>query len=487
MVGAADDNLDYINILTHFVESACGPATDQVPLGTTGYSPLRSGYLGIRRADVVDVFGRKRRVIDPNRVSDAKKVVVSWQMRPPVDGGGQIYLPPRLARPARLRFDLLSAADDGVVTSPHPSTSPVRGWIVPNHLDNSLMLFSPIGQPLGSLGAFGAQTTVAWQPAPGRPAQTIDQDLAGDILAHLRKFADFIHGQPRAFFDDLMLAIAGAHTYILPADAQAAQALAVLIGQPLALVRAGLRLELAGLPAFETSLDQVRAALSANTGTAYDWTRRSEAGLAKVEFPVRLGDRDHLEDGLVGFLLDSADPYDTLYAPAAKTTGGTGITRPAPDTVRVRANANIDPPATPYSNPTEQISALLDVSVQPARTLVTLLMDPRASVHAAMGILPVKEISLPAEIYSRALRSIEVAFFTHPLLRGAQGVDPPVPDEAGYLWRWTMGVKQGGTVQPHNEPLLGYLIGDRAHFSFSPQLAQDGWLTLVPQPKDDQR
>ena len=117
-----------------------------------------------------------------------------------------------------------------------------------------------------------------------------------------------------------------------------------------------------------------------------------------------------------------------------------------------------------------------------------MLIDPRASVNATTGILPIKDLALAPEIYGRAMRSIEVSFFTHPILRGAQALDLPTPPEPGFTWAWTMGVKSGGTVQPSNEALAPSAAGDRAGFDFSPQVAQDGWLTLVPAPpaKDQQ-
>jgi hypothetical protein len=148
----------------------------------------------------------------------------------------------------------------------------------------------------------------------------------------------------------------------------------------------------------------------------------------------------------------------------------------------LKLRANIDPPAARFADAAAQTAVLRDAAVPPIRTAVTLLMDPRASVHATTGILPIKAIDLPSEIYSKALQSIEVAFFTHPVLRGSQGLALPVPDESGFIWRWTMGVKQGGAAQPHDEDLLEIQIGDRAHFSFTPQVAQDGWLKLVPRP-----
>jgi hypothetical protein len=162
------------------------------------------------------------------------------------------------------------------------------------------------------------------------------------------------------------------------------------------------------------------------------------------------------------------------------------VRRPAPDTLRLKPRAALDPPDAPYPGRADQVAALADATQRSAGLAVTLLIDPRASVHAATGILPVKDISLPEETYARALQAIEVAFFTHPVLRGAQALELPIPEEAGFLWRWTMGIKQDGIAQPSDEDLPTPSIGDRALFNFSPQVAQDGWLKLVPRPTDSE-
>ncbi|HEY4281184.1 MAG TPA: hypothetical protein VGM91_23420 [Conexibacter sp.] len=481
-LSADTDTVDYANVLTHFVAWASAGRADQAPLGAAGFNPLRSGYLSVARVEVVDVFGRRRPVIQSDVAADAAKVVVSEQLQPPPQAQAQIGLPPRLAQPARLHFEWVSGNDARLVTNDAPSTSPVTGWVVSNYLDNSLMLFAPSGSPLGSLGVFGAQSTVAWQSAPGNPARPMEVDLGGADLDHFRKFATFILGRSRAFFDALTAAIENAHTYILADGDRGQQPYAVLMGRPLALVRAELRLELAGLPAFNTSLDAVSAGMPAGGTGPYDWTRRDDAGLRGVDFPVRLGDRHQLSDGLVAYLLDGPDPYDTLYAPGATQTGGTGVRQPAPDTLLLKPRAALDPPSAPYADAAAQIAALQDATQRTVGAAVTLLIDPRASVHATTGILPSKEITLPAESYARALQSIEVAFFTHPVLRGAQGLELPVPDEAGFAWRWALGSKATGVAQPVEEDLPLPLTGDRAQFNFSPQVAQDGWLKLVPHP-----
>jgi hypothetical protein len=481
-LGAGTNTLDYGNVLTHFVGWAAAGLSDQMPRAGVGYNPLRSGFVDFVRADVVDVFGRKRSMVAPTTPDLATKIVVSWQMSPPEDASAQINLPPRLAQPSRLLFEWVSATDENVVTNSHPATSPVCGWIVWNYLDNSLALFAPSGRPLGSLGVFGGQTSVTWQSAPGNPARDINADLSDPALAHLKKFAIFVYGKSRDFFDAFKSAIENAHTYILPDHARGEDPFAVFMGRPLALVRSSLRLELAGLPAFDTDLTALRASMAATPG-AYDWTRRNTAGLLDVDFPVRLGDRNHLADGLVAYLLDGPNPYDAIFAPAAPDTGDPAVRKPSPDTICLKLRPGIDPPGAPYADAARQTAALQDVGTPPLRTPVTLLMDPRASVSATMGILPVKAIDLPAEVYAPALESIEVAFFTHPVLRGVQGLSLPTPAEDGFHWRWTMAAKKDGVAQPQDQDLLDYNIGDRAHFSFSPQVALEGWLKLVPDPQ----
>ena len=481
-LGAGTDTFAYANVLTHFVGAAAGALADQVPLGAAGFNPLRSGGLTFVKATVVDVFGRRRTVIDSSVAADADKVVVSAQLQPPTGLDAPIGLPPRLAETARLRFDWVSGNDGKVVSNSAASTSPVTGWLVFNHLDNSLMFFAPSGAPLGSLGVFGAQANVTWQSAPGHPARTMATDLGDPNLAHLLKFGNFLLGKPRAVFDALTTSIEDAHTYILPDSSEADLPYAVLMGRPLALVRAELRLELPGLPAFNSALASVQASATANGAGPYDPTLRDDSGLSGVTFPVRLGDRDNLADGLVGYLIDSADPYATLYAPAAPDTGGTAVQRPGAETLLLTLHPALDPPGTPYANAAAQTAALRDPSVRPPGKAVTMLIDPRASVNATTGVLPIKELALAAEIYGRALRSIEVSFFTHPILRGAQALDLPAPSEPGFTWAWTMGVRSGDTTTPSNEPLTPSANGDRASFDFTPQEAQDGWLTLVPQP-----
>lgn len=480
------DNFAYANSPTHFVAATAGEQTVLNPGGAAAiFDPIRAGYFDLVSVDVVDVFGRKRRLLDPSVVADRAKIVSGSAVKPGVHSSPnpdhQVYLPPRLAESARLRFRWLAADSEEVEVNSHPTTSPICGWVVPNHLDNSLALFSGSGDALGSLGVEGSQTTVTWRSPAGRAPASIASDLAS-ANPTLRDLAQSIYGKDRSLFSALTDAIEDAHTYILPGDKQAAQALAVLMGRPLAVVKAGLRLEFEGLPPLDSSSAALEQAMKANDGAPYDWTKRDCAALTKVEFPARLGDRNHLEDGLVAYVLGDRGPFAAIYAPAAAATGSTGVVRPSADTITLAPEAALDPPASPYASAAEQIADLRNCDAADRQQIVTLLIDPHAKVHAATGVLPVKAIGLPPDVYAAALRKIAVSFFTHPILRSRQSLELPIPNEPGYAWGWTTGVLQAGVEQPNNESLGQHQLGDRAQFSYSPQLLEDGWLRLEQDP-----
>ena len=77
-----------------------------------------------------------------------------------------------LAQPMRLDFRLLDATSDAIRSNSSDATSPICGWLLPNHLDNSLMVFDAAGQNLGELIEIVKDegTGVRWDAAPGSDA-----------------------------------------------------------------------------------------------------------------------------------------------------------------------------------------------------------------------------------------------------------------------------------------------------------------------------
>src|SRR4029077_6100029 len=173
--------------------------------------------------------------------------------------------------------------------------------------------------------------------------------------------------------------------------------LSLLLGRPLALVRATLELELAGLPASDQGLQSI-----GNFDTK---------GFPKLKFPARLGEAQKDTDGLIGYFTD---------APQAETSGAF---YPA-------AGAK----GTPYPGAIEYGHTLaLDCETP---VTLTLLMDPRAKVHAITGILPKRAVTLPPRVSSAAKSAKDTFFQVAPLVSPGGAVIMPKPSDDYGNWPW---------------------------------------------------
>src|SRR5205085_7105147 len=107
--------------------------------------------------------------------------------------------------------------------------------------------------------------------------------------------------------------------------------LSVLIGRPVALVQALLRLELLGPPAINQSF----ACLSAESFTETD------NGTTQVQFPAVLGDIDQMDDGLVGYFLQAGDrskfDFTSFFTEGADGPGANGVVQPVQGTITLTA------------------------------------------------------------------------------------------------------------------------------------------------------
>ena len=54
-----------------------------------------------------------------------------------------LQLAPRLLQHARLDIRLLDAIDDSKVYQVDQNVMPISGWVLPNHLDGSILVFAP--------------------------------------------------------------------------------------------------------------------------------------------------------------------------------------------------------------------------------------------------------------------------------------------------------------------------------------------------------
>ena len=386
---------------TEQVRLAVGDRRRVAPVPLNDFNPIRSGVMSILRLRLMDTFGQVKADLNP------EQLIVTEKMTPPSDynppgGRDWVYLPPRLVQPSRLNFRWLSASQGEHESNSHPMTTPICGWLLPNNLDNSLMVYDSQGQALGSV-----DQEAKWEPAPGRDVGVQIGDIAN---SYLRKVVDRLTSDANdkrgEFINNFITVIDSALENIEPENFAQHQDLALLMGRPVAVVRASLKLELQGLPAINHGWNVFRQDL----GRDY----RDTDNLTKVEFPVRIGEDRQLNDGLVGYWQEGEDGSlgNIFYAPQSG-----GVT---------------DKQIETHSG--DPLNVCLTIEEPPQA--FTLLMDPRGKVHATSGVLPTKVIDLPPDYYTEALKKIEITFLSVPILTEAYRIKLPLPKEAGYTWSW---------------------------------------------------
>lgn len=421
------------------------------------YSGVRAGYAELV-LQVMDPFGRKR----PVQVSNL--YIADSLVARAADGTvapGVIYLQPRVAQESRLLYRWLAAdTTEYDEMNVHPATTPICGWLLPDHLAVGFFLYTAQGDPLGSLTLRADGSGIVWQATPGDQA-TIDADLA-TVMAHqnphLRELALALGAATPARFRAFWQAADTAITQIVPSAQSSQSGLATLVGRPLALVQASLRFERQGLAA----LDQTFATLSGGRFTDTD----HQTG--HVRFPVVIGDLERLDDGLVGYFRQSDgvghDGYDTgVFYSQAASGADPGVVKPGPDNLLLQAQAT---PETALGTPRSE-------------TKLLMLVDPRAAVHATMGIVPTQTLVIPPDQYTDTLAGLELTFHVFPLLRAPSGPAMPLPAITGYDWSWITEESDGQSRSWAVDPDLSQPTAD-AVWQYSPQSLTEGWLRLNP-------
>ena len=441
------------------------------------FGPFRGGFGTIHGLEIVDAFGQRMILNTKGKhPSGAQRAIPSHALAPAAGDtahADDIFFPPRLLPPARVWFKGLSAAfdpnikgfdDDFVEMNDHPATSPVCGWVVPNKLDRSLFFYTPEGAPIGSFGLEHGDNVYRTRAGNlANPRDLLDKDIGpsqGPALVnrHLFDFMWYLHGQNGNFLAAFVDTIETSEHHMVPANFAQNVPLSVLMGQPLALTRAVLALETLGgtlpLSQADYSVQAVFSQDVLNGRFRYaDRQAASSAALGEVQVPIRLGNLEDFDDGLIGYLIETkaqGGPYTTFFAPAAPQQAPDGIARPEFDTLSTALN---EKPIT-----------------------LTVLMDPRGAIHATTGILPVDRLAIPPDQYERAMSRLELTFFTHPVLDGRAGLALPLPEVGGFEWSW---------VQPGAEgplPLAAKSSDDVATYNFSPQTLREGWTRLARAP-----
>ncbi|MEU0939032.1 hypothetical protein [Embleya sp. NPDC005971] len=436
------------------------------------FQQIRSGQFAFTRLNVVDRFGRALPVVIPDELelrdtigqgtpAHAFRPSLPGDVTPGLDENGEpitvvdrdrgrfVETKPRLPQPARTRLNLLSARDDTHVLDDEAAADAIGAWLVPNHLDRTLLCYAADGAPLGSVAATvmpDGRTVPHWRPLPGS-RHLVPGDLA-DEHAHLYALVVELLATDRTTLRTLLRGVDRALTTIAPnGDQDPPTTVGRLLGRPLALVRARVRIDLDGPtyrdPSWRHLLDP------------------PDPEYPRYRWPVRMGERDELGDGLVGYyqerdytglhtVLDEADlaDLDDEHDYLRPIDAGHGLALPA------RPPREHDPSSAAY---------------------VSLLLDPYGAVNATTGILPTARLRVPARAFEESLGAIEAGFRLDPVFTvDAPDTDTlilPRPSDRHGTWTWAQSAPadtwtthptrpaDAAPALPHPRPILraGYL------------------------------
>jgi hypothetical protein len=341
--------------------------------------------------------------------------------------------PPRLSAPARVRLRLVGSAGrgptdavDAVVDEADPGgmVNPVAGFLLPDHVDESLEVFDVAGTALGELLVTGQGGPggggVVWEPAPGRPVP-VDAPPAAGLAAEQASLAALAAGMveadaaaraggalPPGAESALSALLRAVDTTLWTVDTVAGAGsaeVAAIVGRPVAVVRAVLELDVAD----DLDLLTLDGAGRAARAAAY-------ADLAQAPVTVRLGEMTRPDDGLLAWFLDDdfthARLVDRVVADLAREAGrGKGH---LVEWGRTPTDPPVDPITHPYVVADDEIELRLGVP-----RMVTLLMSPGAAVHVTSGVTPRTATRLQRAWFAAGLDALVPSIRVGPVL-----VDP---------------------------------------------------------------
>jgi len=423
------------------------------------FEGLRGGQFYFTRLTVVDRFGQTVEVVNdqnsaifvPMPANDLVPDMPVLSQNP----ARFLQMSPRLLQPARLDFTLVSANDDSQTFELAPQVNPICGFLLPNHLDGGLLVYDSAGTHLGELRP-GIDTDghlkVIWEAFGNRTFAHME-DLV-PLYPHLGGFLSGLQSAGPNVFQNFLAAIDETLWTVDPAGERIDPYLPVLVGRPIALVRAQIQLSLEHDPLQDPA-----------------WPLTffpQEPPFPGYPFSVRLGNQHDRQDGLLGFFNASDySRFNTVHAPDL---------------------SDLLPENPPYLHVIGP-GNFLDLRFNGPAAYLTLLLDPRAGVGAQTGLTPLKRLEVPAEFVDPALHALEITFRTGPLLVPKQvtieasassfqqievpALLTPLPAEKNGRWSWLeKKTDQWITTQVKN--------GDaNAHLGNEPLTLREGLLKLT--------
>lgn len=458
-----------------------GAGSDPKPKATGAAVPVFAGTLTVEALRLVDAFGRTLDV-PPDAVA-ATATTLDLE----VSGtAGGIRMRPRVQHLARALFRLVDPGQPADTDpaelheayvdqlDPAGAVNPVAGFLLPDHIDEELETFTVAGTPIGQLGHDAVNGAVTWETAPGRPLPPDAGPLAG-LDAQARITGEIAAGLVRADAAARDLATppaASALTALLrvidttlwTVDTFAAigsPTVAGLIGRPVAVVRAALRLDV------PDDLDEVDVVAPGGA----DARRAAFAAMREQRFPVRLGALTRADDALLGFFVD--DDYTRLRLVdkvVAALATDSGPRRGQLGMLGAADVPGVEPLVHPYVVPDGTLW------LRPGQTVrLTLLMLPVGRVHLTAGVLPRKALALADDWVTPGLRRLVPSVRVGPVLVDPAQIRLPLVTLLGERQTFT---RRTGPLTWRDDPIVA--ATQTAYLPRLPHEVQEGWVRVTP-------
>lgn len=452
---------------------------------------LASGRLRLKRARLIDTFGRVR------NISTSKTLYpIAYETAGPGSSRALVQ-PPRLTLPARLMWRFTdpasSTADAAEATlnqqDPSLTVNPVAGFLLPDYIDEAVEFFDASGAALGQILHDGVTGHVVWEGGVGadgsganlpteglEPAARACGLLAQGIIdADTRQRANLDSAGLESALSAFLRAVDTTSWSVEGNLSLSAASVAGLVGRPVALVTARLWLDipqdLENLAAFGEEGVAIRNHLIAEA---------VDESLKALEFPIRLGDISKAHDGLYGYFING--DYSQLHlveqdvAQAARQSqfgrGYRAMLGQADTELGQDFLPAPSPLLNPYISPAERLGLHYGQVVQ-----LTLLMHPYARIHATSGILPRKSLELLRDWVAPGLQQIAPSARIGPVLIDPDRVRLPKIAAYGADQTW---VRRDSPITWRNDPILS--ATQAAILPDGPVSVEEGYIRVKPGP-----
>ena len=448
---------------------------DDRPKAVASPVPLFGGTLALKQLRLVDAFGRTLTVpIGQARTTTSLEVK---------DEPATIRMAARLQNGARWLFRLVDPgyqgdpafAPEAFVNQLEPklAVNPVAGFLLPDHIDESLEMFDREGSALGQLCHHELTGAVRWEPAPGRPVPPgagplVDLDpsslplgliAAGVVRTDVRNRSAQTPSAETAL-TSLLRAIDTTLWTVDTYGALGSATVAGLVGRPIAVVKATLRLDI------PDDIDEVNI----TAGGGAEARRAVFESLRDQAFPVHLGDLQRSDDSLLGFYID--DDYDHFHL-VDKVVAAT-----ARDSGRRRGQLGLLgkvslPDVMPLSHPLLVPEDTICIRAGQTHRL-TLLMLPAGRVHLTSGILPRKALALNDAWVGKGLKRVIPSVRVGPVLVDPEEIRLPKIHLLGDKQQFT---RRTGPLTWRDDPIVS--ATQSALLPRMPHEFQEGWIRII--------